>query len=214
MTCEQFRQNLPEFPEGVQDTAQEAHAKSCPECSDLLSDLDLIIRRASLLQADAEPSPRVWNSIELVLRQEGLIRQPGQPAPRKPSLWNQTRTWTLLPVAAALLMGFGLVLHQRQAAQPHALLRDSAAVVSAPSPAQTRRAVPVEDQQILEAISSRAPAMRATYEANLQDVNAYIQDAEESAQRDPNDEDAQQNLMDAYEQKAVVYQMALDRTLP
>jgi hypothetical protein len=48
----------------------------------------------------------------------------------------------------------------------------------------------------------------------LRNVNAYIQDARESAEADPNDEEAQQSLMDAYQQKAMVYEMALNRSLP
>ena len=71
-----------------------------------------------------------------------------------------------------------------------------------------------DDQQVLEAIGSRSPAIRADYAANLQNVNDYIRDAEESAQADPNDEEAQQSLMDAYEQRAMVYDMALDRSMP
>jgi hypothetical protein len=71
-----------------------------------------------------------------------------------------------------------------------------------------------EDQQLLEAVGSRSPAMQATYASNLQNVNAYIRDAEESAQADPNDEEAQQVVMDAYEQRATIYEMALDRSLP
>ena len=209
MTCEQFRQSLPEFPEGARDAQQEAHGKFCPECSSLLSDLDFILSEAPMLQADMEPSPRVWNSIEIVLRQEGLIREPGQPAPAAAGFWRWSRAWALVPLAAALVVGFGMVMHQRAAAPQQAAVQQPA-VISA----GVQKAVPVDDQQVLEAISSRAPAMRAAYEANLQDVNAYIRDAEESAQRDPNDEDAQQYLMDAYEQKAVVYQMALERSLP
>ena len=56
--------------------------------------------------------------------------------------------------------------------------------------------------------------MKAQYASNLQNVNDYIKDAEESAQADPNDEEAQQIVMDAYEQRATVYEMALDRSLP
>jgi hypothetical protein len=56
--------------------------------------------------------------------------------------------------------------------------------------------------------------MQEQYASNLQNVNAYIKDAEESAQADPNDEEAQQIVMDAYEQRANVYEMALDRSLP
>ena len=55
--------------------------------------------------------------------------------------------------------------------------------------------------------------MRSRYEADLQDVNSYIRDAEQSALAHPNDEAAQRYVMDAYEQKAMVYQLALDRSV-
>jgi hypothetical protein len=55
--------------------------------------------------------------------------------------------------------------------------------------------------------------MRAAYESNLKDVNNYIRDAQESVNADPNDEEAQQALMDAYGQKSMIYEMALDRYL-
>ncbi len=71
-----------------------------------------------------------------------------------------------------------------------------------------------DDQQLLETVALRMPSMRAAYEENLRAVNAYIRDAEQSAHSDPNDEVAQQYLRNAYEQKAMVYEMALDRSLP
>jgi hypothetical protein len=71
-----------------------------------------------------------------------------------------------------------------------------------------------EDLQLLKTVGERTPSMRATYEADLRSVNAYIRDAEQSAHSDPNDEVAQQYLRNAYEQKAMVYEMALDRSLP
>ncbi|HZE28154.1 MAG TPA: hypothetical protein VE083_12230, partial [Terriglobales bacterium] len=70
------------------------------------------------------------------------------------------------------------------------------------------------DEQLLEEVASRAPMMRAAYESNLKDVNAYIRDAQDSVNADPNDEQAQQALMDAYGQKSMIYEMALDRSLP
>jgi hypothetical protein len=69
------------------------------------------------------------------------------------------------------------------------------------------------DDQLLQEVSARAPMMRATYETNLRDVNAYIRDAQDSVNANPNDEDAQQALMDAYGQKSMIYEMALDRSL-
>jgi hypothetical protein len=71
-----------------------------------------------------------------------------------------------------------------------------------------------DDLQLLATVGARMPSMRAAYETDLQSVNAYIRDAEQSAHSNPNDEVAQQYLMNAYEQKAMVYEMALDRSLP
>jgi hypothetical protein len=70
------------------------------------------------------------------------------------------------------------------------------------------------DEQLLQEVSARAPMMRAAYESNLKDVNDYIRDAQESVNANPNDEEAQQALMDAYGQKSMIYEMALDRSLP
>jgi hypothetical protein len=67
-----------------------------------------------------------------------------------------------------------------------------------------------EDQQFLSEVSQRAPSMRATYEDQLRSVNAYIAAAQAYLDRNPNDEDARQHLMEAYQQKALLYQLALD----
>jgi hypothetical protein len=66
----------------------------------------------------------------------------------------------------------------------------------------------------LEALDTHSPAVRAAYETNLQNVNAYIHDAQDQANADPNDEEARQSLMNAYQEKAMVYEMALNRSLP
>ena len=68
-----------------------------------------------------------------------------------------------------------------------------------------------EDQQFLSAVSTLAPSMRVTYENELQAVNADIRETQAYVNRNPGDEDARQHLMDAYQQKALLYQIALDR---
>jgi len=60
-------------------------------------------------------------------------------------------------------------------------------------------------------VSTLAPAMRANYENELQAVNADIRETEAYVNRNPGDADARQHLMDAYQQKALLYQIALDR---
>ena len=219
MNCTEFQEILPEVLEAGRTAEQAAHLKSCPRCSGLLADLDLIAREARQLQELAEPSPRVWNSIEIELRREGVIHEPqGGPSLAAP----RARAWNLgawlAPVAALALVAFGIGLYQRGSLSPQSppqLTATAPAQISTPQAAKNQPANDNnEDQQLLAAVASRSPAMRAQYASNLQNVNAYIRDAEESAQADPNDEEAQQIVMDAYEQRAAVYEMALDRSLP
>jgi hypothetical protein len=216
MTCEEFERVLPELGSG-HSIEQEEHLKSCPSCSDLVADLNAISQQARHLQGSEEPSPWVWNSIEVALRQEGLIRQPQQQhALLHPPRLSWKLRW-LVPSAAVFLVVAGVLMHQRGAAPARIAEQQSqpAGVVTAdlqrPNQAEVMAG---DDLQLLNTVASRTPSMRAAYEENLRAVNAYIRDAEQSAHSDPNDEVAQQYLRNAYEQKAMVYEMALDRSLP
>lgn len=211
MTCAEFQRELPEFMEEGGNAASQAHLKDCRDCSGLVSSLEAIVREAKELQASEEPSPRVWNSIEIILRQEKLIREPQTSGHRSilPSLrqhWG-AMAW-LVPTAAALLVGAGIVVYQQRP--------NNSRQVAAKLPAPTANVASgdMSDEQLLQEVSARAPMMRAAYESNLRDVNNYIRDAQDSVNADPNDEEAQQALMDAYGQKSMIYEMALDRSLP
>jgi hypothetical protein len=242
MNCAEFQQHLPELIEGNRQVEHAAHQRACAACSVLVSDLNMIAREARSLQGSEEPSPRVWqsiqnqiavieadlsaiaeqartlqdsdepsprvwNSLEIALKQEGLIRQP-QPAIAPKS----SRSWWVgwvVPVAAAALVAIGLETYQHVQQTPAIAQQKPVPVFHSRKPVDVQ-----DDQEVLDALANREPATRAAYEKDLHTVNAYIQDAEQSAQEDPNDEQAQQALMDAYEQKAMVYQMALDRSLP
>jgi hypothetical protein len=69
----------------------------------------------------------------------------------------------------------------------------------------------VADEQFLSEVSERAPGMRATYENQLRAVNAEIRETQAYIKRFPGDADARQHLMEVYQQKALLYRMALDR---
>jgi len=206
MTCAEFQRHLPDWLDEGGGAELESHLKGCPDCAELAVSLQAIASEARTLQASEEPSPRVWNSIEIELRKKGLIRQPPSPAQRS-ILPFLTRRWGvvawLVPAAAALLVGSALFLYQRP---------------GLPKIAWNTVAPPVEhvtaDEQLLKEVAAHAPTMRDTYKRNLEEVNAYIKDAEETVKANPNDEDAQQALMDAYGQKSMIYEMALDRSLP
>jgi hypothetical protein len=209
MTCEEFERVLPEL-EGGHNTEQEAHLKSCSACSGLVSDLNAISQQARLLQGSEEPSPWVWNSIELALRQDGLIHQSSRERARALAPLLSWKLRWLVPLAAVFLVAFGVLIRQRGTVQPPVSVATETGSIQ---PTETV-AMASEDQQLLNTVAARMPSMRAAYESNLLAVNAYIRDAEQSAHSNPNDEVAQQYLMSAYEQKAMVYEMALDRSLP
>ena len=208
MTCEEFERVLPELG-GSHSFEQEQHLKSCSVCSYLVADLEAISQQARLLKDAEEPSPWVWNSIEVALREEGLIRQPAPPSPTRVPLLSWRMRWLTAPLAAVLVLAVGLLVYERGGVRPGTRVERAADTVPA-----TDEAMPTEDQQLLNTVAARMPSMRASYEANLRSVNAYIRDAERSAHNDPNDEEAQQALVNAYEQRAMVYEMALDRSLP
>jgi hypothetical protein len=68
-----------------------------------------------------------------------------------------------------------------------------------------------DDEQFLSVVSTHAPAMKVTYEKQLQAVNADIRETQAYVDQNPSDADARQHLMDAYQQKALLYQIGLDR---
>jgi hypothetical protein len=213
MTCAEFEAVLPEMLEGEPSSAQEEHLQSCSACLSLAGDLSLISQHARSLPLDADPSARVWNSIEIALRQEGLIHPPPRPAAVASFVPRWRPAWAL-SLAAAMLLAFGALLYERGTGRPELSGKAAVSGVStASSQLEAAQSFSPEDERVLAALESRPPAVRATYEGNIQRVNAYIRDAETWAKSDPNDEEAQQYLMGAYEQRAVIYQMALDHSL-
>jgi hypothetical protein len=214
MTCEEFRRVLPEL-EGDHTVEQEAHLKSCSSCSDLVSDLNAISEEARLLAADLEPSPRVWNSLEIALRREGLIRDLEPEAVLARFGRPRARFAWLRPVSIALVCGAVLffVQHYPPRGTPVARQAASAPVLQTVAESPQDSTIDADEAQLLNLVASRAPAMRARYESDLRAVDAYIRDAETSVRNNPNDEIAQQYLMNAYEQRAMVYEMAMERVL-
>jgi hypothetical protein len=205
MTCTEFQEILPDVVEGARNIDQESHLKTCSNCLDLVADLEVIFREARNLEGLYEPSPRVWNAIESTLRQEGIIRD----AQRSPALVPPFRqrwasAWLMAPAGALALLAFTF-FYQRQSHTD--LVATQGTIELAPRQSS-------DDGLMLQQASFSTPAVRQTYEASLRDVDAYIRDAEASAKQDPNDEEAQLSLMNAYQQRSMVYEMAMDRSLP
>jgi hypothetical protein len=72
----------------------------------------------------------------------------------------------------------------------------------------------VNDDDLLAEIAQQNPALQAQYTENLRHVNEYIRDAQDSVAANPNDDEARRSLMDAYQEKSMLFELALDRSLP
>lgn len=179
------------------------------ELKQLEAELNLIAATAVDLREAQEPSPRVWNSIEIALRQEGLIR-PQRPSrsllPSFSSRWAWAR-W-VVPAAAILLITVGVYL--RQNSLSHQLARD-AAKVPASATVSDGAVAGLNDADLLQEVAEQTPAVQAQYTDNLRRVNEYIQDAKGDVDANPNDEEARRTLLEAYQEKAMLFELAMDR---
>jgi hypothetical protein len=216
MNCVQLQKSLTESEDGS-SAEQQAHLKTCSECSILVAELARIASAARELRAADEPSPRVWNSIEIALRQQGLIRPQPQHHSLLPSFgssWGFVR-W-MAPVAAALLVAVGIYFQQHSATLPASHNASTPAVAESGSPGSGSdfELAGLNDDDLLLEIAEQSPAVQAQYTDNLRSVNEYIRDAKTIVASDPNDEDARRSLMEAYQQKAMLFELALDRSLP
>jgi hypothetical protein len=204
MNCVEFERVL---LEDSRTPELQAHLNSCTACANLLADLDLISSQAKLLLASDEPSPAVWKVLEARLRSEGLIRK-AEPTEDRVDFFRRWRAAWLVPVAAGLLIVAGLRLHHAAGIGDNQPIAKQPPPVAAPASAS----ISGEDQQLLDKVAARPPAQRARYSADLDNANAFIRDAEAAAKSDPNDVYRQQMLINAYEQKQMLYDVALDRT--
>ncbi len=205
MTCAEFQKVLPYIIETGGNAEEEKHLRECPICADLVQDLKYIAEQAKLLVPMEDPSPQVWEGIREGLQREGLVK----PARARGRLLGIHGSIPWLGVAAVLvLIVAGIAVYQR--AQSTRSRAAEAAVVPADISVQLDGAVSEQqDQQIVSLVAdTRTADVAGVYAAQLKRLNAAIQDARRSLQQNPNDDDARQLLRRAYEQKAMLYDMA------
>jgi hypothetical protein len=210
MNCQQFQEVLPYIIESGGNEEEEAHLRRCPACAELVQDLQYIAQQAKLMLPMHDPSPRVWAGIENSLHRQGLIQEGRMSLlGHVTTIPTQSRSWTPLGWAmalAAMAVFTALLINYRPQlpAQPAA-----AQNVSAPT-----AVFEGEDQQLITRVSQQSPDVRRAYEDSLREVNAYISDAQLAVDQDPEDAEARAHLLDAYQQKEILYEMATARALP
>jgi hypothetical protein len=206
MICAEFQKVLPYIIETGGNAEEELHLRKCPVCSDLVQDLRYIVEQAKLLVPMEDPSPKVWEGIKGALEREGMIR----PARARGRLLG---TKSSLPwvgaLGAIILVAFGAFLFERgRQNQPGASVEN---IATPPVQAASLETVATEqdDQQLLQQVAATRPGSAPMYESSLKQVNASIAEARKRLGENPEDEDARQSLMRAYQQKAMLYELAV-----
>ena len=206
MNCRELQNGLADFLDGEAPAEAQGHLKSCAACSALVADLKEISGQARLLAAAEEPRPEVWSRIERSLELEGLVRD-AAPVSASALWWGAGQSRWAVPawagaVAALLLLAFGVSGLWQTPATP-----EPTAVV------QPAALVDDDDMRFLAAVEKRAPSKSVRYKKHLEAVNASIRDAKRSVEQDPRNELARERLIQAYDQKSALYDMAMARSL-
>jgi len=208
MNCKQFQEVLPHIIESGGNPDQEAHLQSCRECGELVRDLRYIADQARLLLPMHDPNPRVWNNIQKSLAREGLVPEDrmsrqGHTMTNSPA---QKKSWTPLGLilAATAVLALSLLLVNYRSTNP-ANQENLAPPVPDNSPATAANA---DDHVLVSQLAQQDADVAGAYQASLEEVSSYISDAQKAVNDDPDDSAAQEHLRDAYQQKAVLYQMA------
>ena len=211
MNCQEFQEVLPYIIESGGKAEEETHLRTCPACAALVEDLRYIADQAKLLLPMHDPNPRVWTNIEQSLHREGLFVEGRMSRlghiTKNPT--QQAKSWTplgwALALTAAIVFAVVLTNYRPKQLPPGQLTAQN----SSADPTQFSS----DDRQLITRLSQQAPDARGAYESSLREVNAYISDAAQAAERDPEDATAQELLQDAYQQKEMLYQMATARSL-
>ena len=129
------------------------------------------------------------------------------------------RGW-LVPAAAVLLIAVGFFVNQRSLVHQLTVHQLTQHIAPAATTAPAAQAVAglnlagLNDDDLLQEIQNQSPEMRAQYVDNLRSANEYIRDAQSVVDANPNDEESRRSLLEAYQQKAMLFEMAMDRSLP
>jgi hypothetical protein len=220
MYCEQFVQFLAQEPEGPLPAEAAAHLEACPRCSGLRDDLVAIeVAAREWGSEELAPPPRVWVGIQAQLQAEGLIVAP-VPSPQLAAPggwltrwldWGPRLEWAgvsvFLMLVAAGLAGF------RSLPSAADFPDRPATSVQVSSPALDDIGPTLEGnvQRAVASLSSEDDSVAASLTQNLRIVDNIIAVCEKTVREHPEDPLVREYLYGAYQQKADLLAVAMDR---
>jgi len=211
ITCREFLNYVEPWMEGERPPEAQAHVRTCPHCSGVIKDLEMIHTEARSWNASEQDAPeRVWTALRAQLEQEGLIRgtvpaskdRAHNAAPRAgwfaglfPRLPRSVLAGAYL--AALVAVAFALSGPVNKRVNEARWLKGTQTSTS-PLSAQLNFA----EQNSNSYVTRSNPVVAASLHQNLAIVDNYIALCEKSVSEDPQNEVARDYLYEAYQQKA------------
>jgi len=186
--------------------AARAHLAGCSSCQGLVADLTAIVATAHLLPAEVEPPLRVWTRLRAQLEEEGLIK-----GAKTRTAWRR-RFSELFGARALATAGVGALVVAAVVLQ----MRPPAS-----HPTEARNTYENYDNTSLTLSNDEAhlPSMQlagsskvdVALRQNLDIVDKFIVDCEQRIKEQPGDELARDYLTGAYQQKAELLSVMMER---
>ena len=186
--------------------AARAHLAGCSSCQGLIADLTAVVATAHLLPAEMEPPLRVWTRLRAQLEEEGLIK-----GAKTRTAWRR-RFSELFGARALATAGVGALVVAAVVLQ----MRPPAS-----HPTEARNTYENYDDTSLTLSNDEAhlPSMQlagsskvdVALRQNLDIVDKFIVDCEQRVKEQPGDELARDYLTGAYQQKAELLSVMMER---
>jgi hypothetical protein len=213
MQCHELENVLLQEPDGAMPPVVSQHLEGCAECRALAADLEAIRLGALELPAEEQPPARVWAHVRLQLQAEGLVREPQfEPAPRRTTVWSLFQR----PAFAGSLLGILLLAAGWAGMRSHTNVSNFAAAEQPTiQPLQPEQSVEEASlnasETSIESLQQLDPNVQAVFKRDLTVVDNAISMCEKSVREQPENDLARESLNDAYQQKAQLLAVAMDR---
>ncbi len=212
MQCHELENHLEQREADALSADAQAHMNDCARCRAMVEDLRAIEVAARELSAEAEPPARVWSNLRAQMLEEGLIRA----AEAKRSGW---RAWSgawarpALAVAyvASLAIAAVLIGLQGDAGKTRTNIATNAVNGTQAAQAALDRQLGEVERGAVASMHKRDPAVAASLRQNLDIVDNSIALCEKSLHQNPQNQLARDSLYSAYQQKAQLLAMMVDR---
>src|SRR5713226_8042045 len=214
MQCQEFDQVFEQQEAAPLPADAAAHLGACGQCRAMVSDLEAIQAVArGMAAAQVEPPERMWVSLRAQLVSEGLIREPAEAVHTAGWLsgWFAGVPRPALAGAylAFVLAAVGLIVVQSN-------LRRVEMSRSTPAPTPTATAaldsqLTTVERRTISAMRQNNPVVTDSLRKNLDIVDNFIALCEKDVREEPENDVAREYLYGAYQQKAELLAMMVDR---